>query len=99
MPSSAATPQLRADLEPFAMTEDGRTVVVLGDPVSGRYFRLREVEGTILSLLDGCQELAAIHEEVSRMFPGRRVPLEAVSAFVAQVERLGLLEGVKGDPP
>lgn len=81
------------------MTEDGRTVVVLGDPVSGRYFRLREVEGTILSLLDGRQELAAIHEEVSRMFPGRRVPLEAVTAFVAQVERLGLLEGVKGDPP
>jgi multidrug efflux pump subunit AcrA (membrane-fusion protein) len=92
--SSIATPKLRADLEPFAILEDGRTIVVLGDPATGRYFRLRAVEGTILALLDGRHDVESIYRELMRAFPGRSPTRESVAGFIEQAGRMGFLEGV-----
>jgi hypothetical protein len=99
MLTSNAIPRLRPDLEPHVMAEDGRTVVVLADPASGRHYRLREVEGTILALLDGRRDLSSVHGEVTRAFPGRPLSTEAVRGFVAHAERLGLLEGSQAAAP
>src|SRR5437763_11522135 len=92
---AADTPQRRADLLLTPVTEEGRTLTVVHDPGSGRYFRIREVEGFIVSRLDGLTPLAEVHAAVLREFPGVRLSLETVLAFAVRIGQLGWLVGTE----
>ena len=87
------TPQKRPDLALTPNTEDGRTVTVVHDPVSGRYFRIREVEGFIVDQLDGGTSLEAVHAALLREFPGVRLSLETLLKFVDRLASMGWLVG------
>lgn len=92
------TPARRSDLVLTPGSEAGREFVVVHDPRVGRYFRLREVEGFLLSLLDGERTLEEVHASVLREFPGAVLRLPTLLAFVGQLERLGLLQGSPAGP-
>lgn len=89
------TPEKRSDLVLTPVTEEGQTRTVVHDPRSGRYFRIREVEGFILSLLDGATPLAQVHEAVLREFPGVRLSLPTVLQFGDRLAQLGWLVGTE----
>jgi len=85
-------PKLRSDL-PISrqLTADG-AVYVLKDPLSERFFRLREHEYLVARQLDGRSDLESVRRRSEEQL-GRRVDSEVVSSFVRQLEKLHLLEG------
>jgi multidrug resistance efflux pump len=87
-----AAAKLRGDL--IASHQDGAdgAVVVVKDPVAGRFFRFREIEHFIARQLDGETPVDAIQARVEERF---RAPLarETLVRFVGRLEQLGLLEG------
>src|SRR3954470_2507786 len=89
------TPRKRDDLVLTPVTEEGLTRIVVHDPRSGRYFRIREIEGFVFSLMDGSTTLADVHEAVLREFPGVRISLETVVRFGERLFQLGWLEGTE----
>ncbi|MFN3651030.1 MAG: PqqD family peptide modification chaperone [Armatimonadota bacterium] len=90
---ASSTPQRRHDLVLTPVSEEGRSLTVVHDPRTGKYFRIREVEGFILSLLDGVTPLAEVHGAVLREFPGVRLSQATVIAFAQRLHGLGWLEG------
>jgi putative peptide zinc metalloprotease protein len=88
---AADTPKRRADLVLTPAAEGA--FITVHDPRSGRYFRIREVEGFILSLLDGVTPLPEVHAAVLREFPGVRLALNTVLSFGDRLAQLGWLEG------
>jgi len=92
-------PRRRADLSLSAVQEAEGAVTVVHHPQTGKYFRLREIEGSILSQLDGRRNLEAVHAAVLREFPGARLSLATVVSFAERLEKLGWLEGRAGERP
>src|SRR5437763_1054474 len=92
---AADTPRKRDDLVLTPVTEEEQTRIVVHDPRSGRYFRIREIEGLIVSLLDGSTPLSDVHAAVLREFPGVRLSLETVVRFGERLAQLGWLDGTE----
>ncbi|MBI3910908.1 MAG: HlyD family efflux transporter periplasmic adaptor subunit [Armatimonadetes bacterium] len=90
---AADAPRRRADLRLSLQAESGRTYLLIQDPATGRFFRVREVEGFLLQQLDGATSLAEAHTAVLREFPGARLSVNAVVVFAERLESLGLLAG------
>jgi len=88
---TAAPPRLRRDLTVSRQGTGSGTVLVVKDPVSGRFFRLREAEGFIAEQFDGTTPLEEIRRRTERKF-GASMAVEDLSAFSASLERAGLLE-------
>lgn len=101
LPSESERPRLRRDLEFTHREADGRTEVIVCDPVAGRYFRAGELEAALFAMLDGETPLETITERLVEQFPD--LPPEEVPAFVAELGRIGFLEGslaaVRERPP
>jgi putative peptide zinc metalloprotease protein len=74
-------------------TEEAGGGVIVADREGRRHFRVGEVEGRLLELLDGTQSLRQIHARLVSEFPDGELAPETVIAFAAQLEELGLLEG------
>ncbi len=89
----ADAPRHRRDLDLSPVTEGERTLTVVHDPRTGRYFRIGEVEGFICACLDGERTLRHVHEEVLREFPGVQLSIETVVGFAVRLRGLGWLEG------
>lgn len=60
------------------------------DPLSLRYYQLRNEEYLILRLLDGRRSLKAIQREVETRFAPRRIELSHLQAFLGMLHREGL---------
>jgi multidrug resistance efflux pump len=88
----AAAAKLRRDLVTSRRDGADGAVVVVKDPVAGRFFRFREIEHFIARQLDGETPVGAIQARVEEHF---RAPLarETLVRFVGRLEQLGLLEG------
>jgi len=65
---TAAPPRLRRDLTVSRQGTGSGTVLVVKDPVSGRFFRLREAEGFIAEQFDGTTPLEEIRRRTERKF-------------------------------
>jgi putative peptide zinc metalloprotease protein len=89
-------PKLRCDL-PISrqQTADG-AVYVLKDPVSDRFFRLREHEYLVAQQLDGQSDLESVRRNAQERL-GRPIEPETISGFVRQLDKLQLLESTS--PP
>jgi hypothetical protein len=90
-PEPQVPPRLRRDLEFTHRQAAGATEVIACDPVSGRYFRAGELEAAHFTLLDGDTPLEVVAGRLTQEFPG--LPAEEVTDFVAQLDRIGFLEG------
>ena len=86
-------PELRDDLVTSRMEEGGRIYYVVKDPVELRYFKLKENEYFILSLLDGNRELRDIVIAYSTKY--RPINPQTVSNFLDSLDARGWIK--KGD--
>lgn len=86
-PMATEAPKLRSDL--VISRHDG--LVVVKDPVAGKFFRLREVEHFIASQLDGATALEEVRARTAQKFGVAPAP-QAAEAFVATLRGHGLLE-------
>jgi putative peptide zinc metalloprotease protein len=83
---------LRRDLAIEAQKYEGRTYHVVKDPVSLRYYRLKDNEYFLLQYLDGKHTLEDAQKEYEVRFRPDRLKLEDVEAFAQQLINAGLAQ-------
>jgi len=87
-------PKFRSDLTVSRQQTAGGTVFVVKDPVSGEFFRFREVEQFIAEQLDGGTGLDVVRQRTEETFSAT-LPTETLNAFIRNLEETGLLETEK----
>jgi putative peptide zinc metalloprotease protein len=84
-----ARPRLRADLVISAQEEAGTVSYVVKDPVALTYYRFKENEYFVLTLLDGHHEVRDVVQAYSQAY--RPIRPQTVQGFLDRVESFGLL--------
>ncbi|HDS01016.1 MAG TPA: hypothetical protein ENO07_03265, partial [candidate division Zixibacteria bacterium] len=84
-------PRLREDLIISEQVQAGQTVYIVKDPLSNRFFRLREPEYFLASSLDGEKSPDEIRSEFNTKF-GTNITPEQLNAFIDGLERKNFLE-------
>jgi putative peptide zinc metalloprotease protein len=84
--------RLRRDLAIEAQKYEGRTYHVVKDPVSLRYYRLKDNEYYLLRFLDGQKTLEDAQKEYEVRYRPDRLKLEDVEAFAQQLIKAGLAQ-------
>ncbi len=87
-------PLARRDLEIVPIEYRGQPYWTVKDPVSLRYYQLRDEEHFILGLLDGRLSLADIVARFEERFAPRRLRRTELAGFLAMLHREGLVAGV-----
>jgi putative peptide zinc metalloprotease protein len=82
--------RLRADLEIDAHKYEGRTFYVVKDPVSLRYYRLKDNEHFLLQFLDGKHTLEDAQKAYEKEYRPERLRLEDLEGFAQQLLTAGL---------
>lgn len=82
--------RLRPDLNIEAQKYEGRTFYVVKDPVSLRYYRLKDNEHFLLQFLDGKHTLEEAQKAYERRFRPERLKLEDLEGFAQQLLTAGL---------
>jgi putative peptide zinc metalloprotease protein len=89
---------LRRDLVVSRQETPEGVLIVLKDPESGRFFRLRELDYFVAQRLDGSRSLDVVAQEVEARF-GARPAAAVLEQFAHRLRRLGLLrEGTTEEP-
>jgi multidrug resistance efflux pump len=83
-------PKCRADLV-VSRRGTPEEATVVKDPVTGRFYLFKEVEGFILRNLDGATPLARLRSRVEREFGGG-LPPHGLEQFIEKLRARGLLE-------
>jgi putative peptide zinc metalloprotease protein len=83
--------RLRPDLKIETHRYEGRTYYVLKDPVSLRYYRIKEYERFLLSYFDGVHTLEDAQKAYEEKFRPDRLKLEELEAFAQQLLQSGLV--------
>src|SRR5919202_2200866 len=83
---------LRSDLGIEAQKYEGRTYFVLKDPVSLRYYRLKENEHFLLQFLDGKHTLEDAQKAYEKRYRPDRLRLEDLEHFAQQLLTAGLAQ-------
>jgi len=89
-------PELRDDLVVSEQETDGQKVFILKDPVTYRYFRLRDPEYFIVRQFDGRTDC----ETIARRFRDKfdlNISAEAVEKFAQKIDELYFFEGGKAE--
>jgi putative peptide zinc metalloprotease protein len=84
--------RLRRDLVIEAQKYEGRTFFVLKDPVSLRYYRLKENEHYLLQFLNGSDTLEDAQKAYEARYRPERLKLEDLEAFAQQLLTAGLAQ-------
>ena len=85
-------PKFRKDLIISQQEFEGRTYYVIKDPLTKRFFRLKEPEYFISQNLDGEKSNQEIIEEFEKKFQVK-LDLPTLEKFIHQLEKSGFLEG------
>jgi putative peptide zinc metalloprotease protein len=96
MSGPAATPKLRDDLIVSEQESGGQTVFVLKDPITRRYFRLREPEYYLVRQFDGSRDFEAVARRFREKFNLNVTP-EQVGAFASKLQSLAFFEGTRAE--
>lgn len=88
---SGVQPRLRTDL----VVSRHDSSVVVKDPVSGRFFRFREIEAFILQELEGAASSEEIRSQIDTRF-GATLSQANLEQFLARLGHIGLLEQPNG---
>jgi hypothetical protein len=89
-------PKLRDDLIVSEQETGGQKYIIVKDPVTFRYFRLREPEYFILRQFDGQTDSNTIARRLSDTF-GLTISAGAIEQFAARVDELYFFEGTKAE--
>jgi putative peptide zinc metalloprotease protein len=84
--------RLRADLNIEPQKYEGRTYYVVKDPVSLRYYRLKDNEHFLLQFLDGKHTLEDAQKEYEKRYRPDRLKLEDLEGFAQQLLTAGLAQ-------
>lgn len=84
-------PRIRANLRFIRQVQEGKTVYVVKDPVSLKYFRFGEVEAWLMRRMDGSRSLEAIVAELAGEH-GIRASAASLEPFVRRLKEMGLAE-------
>lgn len=84
--------RLRADLEIEQQRYEGRTHFIIKDPVSLRYYRLKEHENFLLGFMDGKQALSDAQKAYEKHYRPDRLRLEDLESFAQQLIKAGLAQ-------
>jgi putative peptide zinc metalloprotease protein len=84
--------RLRADLNIDAQKYEGRTYYVVKDPVSLRYYRLKDNEHFLLQFLDGKHTLEDAQKAYEKQYRPDRLKLEDMEGFAQQLLTAGLAQ-------
>ena len=88
--------KLRPDLVVASTQIDGQTVYNIKDPITNRFFRLREPEYWLVRQLDGATSNESIAQGFQEKF-GHRLSPHDVEEFVGQLEKLYFLENSRSE--
>src|SRR5947209_12821627 len=84
--------RLRADLAIEPQRYEGRTYFVVKDPVSLRYYRLKDNEQFLLQFLDGKHTLEDAQKAYEKRYRPDRLKLEDLEGFAQQLLNAGLAQ-------
>jgi putative peptide zinc metalloprotease protein len=84
--------RLRNDLVIDPHKYEGRTYYVLKDPISLRYYRLKEHEHYLVRYMDGKHTLEDAQKEYEKRYRPDRLKLEELEAFAQQLLTAGLAQ-------
>ncbi|MBI2803619.1 MAG: biotin/lipoyl-binding protein [Planctomycetes bacterium] len=82
----------RSDLTIVPQRYEGRTYYVVKDPVSLRYYRFKEQEHYLLTLMDGNHTLDDAQKAFENRFRPERLRLEDLEQFGQQLLTMGLVQ-------
>jgi len=85
-------PKFRKDLIISQQEYEGKTYYVIKDPITRKFFRLKEPEYFITQNLDGAKSNQEIIQEFERKFQVK-LDLTTLESFLNRLEKLGFLEG------
>lgn len=83
--------RMRPDLQAASQYFQGKAHWVVKDPLALEYYRLRDEEYTILSLLDGKTSLDELKSKFDRRFAPRHISLAQLHGFLGQLYAMGLV--------
>src|SRR5687767_5767591 len=83
--------QLRGELEQSQQRHQGKSFLVVKDPVTRRYFRFTESQAVILKLLSSPIELETLAQRASEEL-GYEIPAATMSAFLDSLESKFLID-------
>ncbi len=89
-------PKLRDDLIVAEQESDGQKIYVLKDPITFRYFRLREPEYFLVRQFDGATDCDTIAQRFRDTF-NLNVSAEAVEQFARKIDELYFFEGPRAE--
>jgi len=89
-------PKLRDDLIVAEQESDGQKIYVLKDPITFRYFRLREPEYFLVRQFDGATDCESIAQRFRDTF-NLNVSAEAVEKFAQRIDELFFFEGPRAE--
>jgi putative peptide zinc metalloprotease protein len=82
----------RSDLNIVPQRYEGRTYYVVKDPVNLRYYRFKEQEHFLLTLMDGTKTLDDAQKSFESRFRPERLKLEDLEQFGQQLLTMGLVQ-------
>ncbi|HLB75761.1 MAG TPA: hypothetical protein VJO72_01875, partial [Candidatus Dormibacteraeota bacterium] len=91
--SLKGAPRLRAGVTLVPRPAEAGGGMIVADREGRRHFRVGDVEGRLLQLLDGTRSLIHVHARLAVAFPEAELSPKTVAGFAGQLEALGLLEG------
>src|SRR5215831_13667232 len=89
--NSPQTRQLRSDLEFSPQQQQGKSFVVVKDPITTRYFRFTESQKVILDLLRQPIEPSDLTAQASQKL-NTAIPVETIETFLKTLEDKWLLD-------
>ena len=82
----------RQDIQIEKQVYGGETFYGAKDPLTLRYYRMRDLEYFIFTLLDGTREIKDIQAEVEQKFGGLKVSERQIKEFVIMLRNFNFLE-------
>lgn len=90
--SGALPLKARKDIQIEEQVYEGKTYYVAKDPLTLRYYRMKELEYFIFTLLDGTREIKSIQEEIEKRFRGLKVSEGQIREFILMLRNFNFLE-------
>jgi putative peptide zinc metalloprotease protein len=84
--------QARKDIQIEEQIYEGKTFYTAKDPLTLRYYRMKELEYFIFTLLDGTREVEQIQKEVENRFLGLKVSEGQIKEFIIMLRNFNFLE-------
>jgi len=84
--------KVREDIQVERQIYDGDPFYVVKDPITLKYFRMKELEYFIFQQLDGCHTVQDIQAEIEKHFSGLKVSEDHIKTFILSVRNLNFLE-------